>query len=270
MAKRNEVTQVVSRETALRRVLDEQEKFEKQRSTRFGRGAERLTAPIGGALARIVPPAVVRAALRQADSIAGLTVPREITSHSTDDIDACDAAALRVQAWAQGSNAVTGGLSGWFGAIGVTADIPSTIGFAARTVRATGAAYGFLSNSEEERAFRLMVLEVATTSAQKGRAETLESLNILARHLSTPEGRMILEKGGGWVSEKIVERIARQLGISLAQRKAGQAVPLVGGVVAAVVNASFQADVARAARYAYRQRWLMERRLLPAPEGRAS
>jgi hypothetical protein len=31
------------------------------------------------------------------------------------------------------------------------------------------------------------------------------------------------------------------------------------------VNASFQADVSHAARYAYRQRWLLERHALPAP-----
>ena len=43
------------------------------------------------------------------------------------------------------------------------------------------------------------------------------------------------------------------------------AAPPVGGVVAASVNASFQTDVSRAARYAYRQRWLMARQLLPGP-----
>ena len=42
--------------------------------------------------------------------------------------------------------------------------------------------------------------------------------------------------------------------------------PILGIAVAAVVNASFQTDVARAARYGYRQRWLMARRLLPSAE----
>ncbi|MDJ0626917.1 MAG: EcsC family protein [Rhodobacter sp.] len=251
---------------AVRKALREQEAFEDRRATRLGQGAERLTAPFGGVLARLVPPGVVRRALRQADWAAGLTVPDEITSHDLADIAACDRAALRVQAWAQGTNAATGGAAGWFGAAGLAVDVPATIALAARNVRATGAAYGFPGDSEAERAFRLMVLEVATSLASDKRKETIESLNDLARELSSPEAKVILDTGGRWVTEKVVERIARQLGISLAARKAGQIVPVVGGLVAATVNASFQADVARAARYAYRQRWLIERKALPAPE----
>ncbi|MDJ0827529.1 MAG: EcsC family protein [Rhodobacter sp.] len=251
---------------AVKKALREQFEFEGRRATYLGQGAERLTAPFGGMIARMIPPGVVRQALRQADWVAGLTVPEEITSHDVADIAACDRAALRVQAWAQGTNAATGGAAGWFGAAGLAVDVPATIALAARNVRATGAAYGFLGDGEAEQAFRLMVLEVATSLASDKRKETVDSLNDLARELSSPEAKVILDKGGRWVTEKIVERIARQLGISLAARKAGQIVPIVGGLVAATVNASFQADVARAARYAYRQRWLIERRMLPAPE----
>ncbi|WP_216665560.1 EcsC family protein [Pseudoruegeria sp. HB172150] len=250
----------------IRKVIRDQEEFEKRRASRLGSGAERLTAPFGGLIARIIPPAVVRHALRQADMAAGLTVPREVTAHDLNDITACDRVALRVQAWAQGTNAATGGAAGWFGAAGLAVDVPATIALAARNVRATGAAYGFVKDDESERVFRLMVLEVATSMASDRRQETLDSLNGLARELARPEARIILEQGGRWVTEKVVERITRQLGISLASRKAGQIVPIVGGAVGATVNASFQADVARAARYAYRQRWLIERKALPAPD----
>jgi len=246
--------------------IQKQQSYEGQRQTRFGRGAERLTAPLGSLMARMIPPGLIRKGLQAADRLAGLTLPTDAVGHDTDDLDACERAALRVQSWAAGSNAVTGGASGWFGAAGVTADIPATISLAARNVRATGAAYGFLSNSEEEQAFRLIVLEAATTTADRSRREALESVNEMAAWLNTPEGRLVLEKGGEWLSEKVVERIARQLGLNLAGRKAGQVVPVVGGVVAAVVNASFQTDVSRAARYAYRQRWLMSRRMITPPK----
>jgi len=251
---------------AVEKAIREQKAFEDQRATRLGRGAERITAPVSGLISRILPPGLVRKALRQADRVAGLTLPWEVTSHDIADIGACDRAALRVQAWAQGSSAATGGAAGWFGAAGLAVDVPATLGLAARNVRATGAAYGFVEDNEAEHAFRLMVLEVATSLASDRRAETVDGLNSLARELSTPEARIVLDEGGKWVTEKIVERITRQLGVSLGARKAGQVVPIVGGVVAATVNASFQADVARAARYAYRQRWLMERLALPAPE----
>jgi hypothetical protein len=251
---------------AVREALRTQREFESRRASRLGRGAERLTAPFGGLLARMIPPRLVAEALRQADRVAGLRLPGEVTGHDRDDIAACDRAALRVQAWAQGSNAATGGAAGWFGAAGLAVDVPATVALAARNVRATGEVYGFGGDDPAEQAFRLMVLEVATAMASERRQETLEGLNALARELTRPGARVVLEEGGRWVTEKIVERIARQLGLSLAARKAGQVVPVVGGVVAATVNASFQADVARAARYAYRQRWLMARKALPAPE----
>lgn len=250
----------------IEKALADQRAFEDRRATMMGQGAERLTGPISGWIARLIPAGAMRAALRGADRAAGLTLPSELTGHDVSDLAACDKAALRVQAWSQGTNAASGGLAGWFGGAGLTVDIPATIGLAARNVRATGAAYGFFKDSPEERAFRLMVLEVATSMASGRRSESLKNLNDLAAALSSPEARYVLAKGGDWVTDKVVERIARQLGLSLASRKAGQLVPIIGGAVAAMVNASFQVDVARAARYAYRQRWLMERKLLPAPE----
>lgn len=245
-------------------VLKRQDAYERQRQSRFGRGAERVTAPIGSLFGRMLPPELVRRGLDAADRVAGLTLPSDLTGHDTSDLAACESAALRVQGWAAGTNAVTGGAAGWFGAAGMTVDIPATISLAARNVRATGLVYGFAEDHADERAFRLMVLEAATARADAGRAETLKNLNTMAGWLATPHGRIVLEKGGEWVADKVVERIARQVGVSLAGRKAGQMVPIVGGAVAAVVNASFQTDVSRAARYAYRQRWLMARRLIPA------
>lgn len=250
----------------IERVLDEQKAFENRRTTRLGRGAERLTAPVGGVLAQMIPPGVVRMALRQADHVAGLTIPASLQSHDPDDIAACDAAALRVQAWAQGANAATGSAAGWFGAAGLTADLPATIALAARNVRATGVVYGFTEDNDAERVFRLMVLDAATALASEQRQNTLISLNDLARQLNAPEMQYVLRTGGEWMVEKVVERVARQLGFNLAGQKIGQIVPVIGAVVAAAVNASFQVDVARAARYAYRQRWLIARSALPSPE----
>ncbi|MEM1386968.1 MAG: EcsC family protein [Pseudomonadota bacterium] len=251
---------------AIKSAIERQRAFEDRRATRLGRGAEGLTAPLAGLLSRLIPPALARQALHQADWAAGLTVPQEITGHDVQSIAACDKAAMRVQAWAQGSNAATGGAAGWFGAAGLALDVPATIALAARNVRATGAAYGFVEDDENERTFRLMVLEVATALATDRRADSIENLNALAREMNRPEVRMVLDHGAKWMTEKVIERLARQLGLSLAGRKAGQVIPVLGSAVGATVNASFQVDVSRAARYAYRQRWLMARQALPAPE----
>ncbi len=252
---------------AVAEALRAQKAYENSRRTRLGRGAERLTRPLGSAVARAVPPEMVRAALRTADRVAGATLAD--LEHDPADLAACEAAARRVQAWASGGNAASGFAAGWFGAAGMGADIPTTLALAARNVRATGLAYGIAGTGDDEAAFRLMVLEVATSQGDAGRRATLAELNRAAQWLASPGGRLVLEKGGEWVSEKIVERLARQLGASFAGRKAGQVVPVLGGAVAAVVNASFQTDVSRAARYAYRQRWLMARRLIGGPSDEA-
>ena len=249
----------------LQEALARQRAFEERKPTRLGRGAERLTAPLGSFVGRFVPPGLVRQGLSMADRAAGYTIPAALSGHSVEDLEACERAAKQVQGWAVGANAGTGGAAGFFGAAGMAADIPATIALAARNVRATGAAYGFEGDSDEERAWRLVILQAATARADQGRDDTLAQLSDMAAWLASPEGRIVMERGGQWVTDTVIERIARQLGFSLAGRGAGRVVPVVGGVVAATVNASFQTDVSRAARYGYRMRWLMHRRLLEGP-----
>ncbi|MEM9851593.1 MAG: EcsC family protein, partial [Pseudomonadota bacterium] len=148
-----------------------QEAFEARRRTRLGAGAEALTAPLGAVVGKIVPAEWVLSGLAASDSAAGWTLPA--MTHNTDDLGACSAAALGVQGWAQGLNAGSGFAAGLAGGAGLAVDVPATLALAARNVRATGAAYGFDRDTEEERAFRLMVLEVATTQAGAARQETV-------------------------------------------------------------------------------------------------
>ena len=250
---------------AIDRVLAEQRVFEQQRATRLGRGVEAATAPIGELARRLVPPALVRTALDGADRAAGLTLPSHVTGHDVNDVAACDAAAIRAQGWAMGMNAATGAGAGLFGGVGLTVDIPGSIAIAARNVRATGLAYGFAGDSAEERAFRLAILELAATGGLDGRADAIARVNRMAKVLGGLGGEGA-QDGIEWALDKVVERATRALGLNLARRKAAQIVPVVSAAIGAAVNASFQTDVARAARYAYRQRWLATRQMLPAPE----
>ncbi len=244
-------------------VLSEQRAFEARRSTVLGRGTEKITEPLGRAAASVVPQSAMRKALEAADTAAGrLMFGRDI---NTEDIEAADQAALRVQAWAVGTNAASGGAAGWFGGAGMTVDIPATIVLAARNVRATGIAYGFDGASDEERAFRLAILELASAAALEKRQASLARVNQMAGVLSGGKADPMRDMGE-WVVQKAVERVSRELGTALLRRKAAQVIPLAGALIAASINASFQTDVSRAARYAYRNRWLMHRRYLEPPE----
>lgn len=260
-------TNVVRRaDRSLREAIDEavraQRAFEARRASVLGRGAEKLTEPVGKLAGRLVPPEMVQRALESADRVAGHTLFSG--ARDANDLAACEAAALRVQGWAAGANAASGGAAGWFGGAGMALDIPATILLAARNVRATGLAFGFDGAGEGEAVFRLAVLELASTAAFEKREGALARVNRMAGILSG--GRVDpVRDTAEWVVQKTVERVSRELGTSLVRRKAAQVVPVAGALIAATVNASFQTDVARAARYAYRQRWLMTRQYLEPP-----
>jgi len=249
---------------AVAEAIDRQGAYERRRPTRLGRGVEALTSRLGPVLSKVIPPEWVLRALEMSDHAAGWTVPKMDHDHNT--LEDCHAAALRVQGWAQGLNASSGFTAGVWGGPGLAVDIPATLVLAARSVRATGVAYGFDGDNADERTLRLMVLEVATVMASDAREETLGRFNRAVRRLNDPALSAVAETGIDHMMSTVVEKVARQLGVSLAGRKFGQIVPVAGGLFGAVVNASFQADVARAARYAYEKRWLMARQMLEAPD----
>ena len=102
----------------IREAINSNRKYEEQRSTVLGKGSEALTGPLGGMIAKLVGPDALRRAMSAADSMAGSTLRASLSSHDSQDIAACNTAALRVQAWAQGSNAATGADRGTVDAAG--------------------------------------------------------------------------------------------------------------------------------------------------------
>lgn len=242
--------------------MDAQRAFERQRATLLGRGAEKVTDPIGRAASVLLPTSAVQRALELADTAAGVMI--FTPGARADDLDAAEQAALRVQAWAVGTNAASGGAAGWFGGAGMSIDIPATVVLAARNVRATGMAFGFNDENDQERAFRLAILELASVAAFDRRQASLAQINRMAGVMSGGKVNPLRDTAD-WVVQKAVERVAREVGSAMLRRKAAQIVPVAGALIAASVNASFQTDVSRAARYAYRQRWLMTRKYLEPP-----
>ena len=61
---------------------------------------------------------------------------------------------------------------------------------------------------------------------------------------------------GSGLLQQEARRAAETLGVNLSVRKMAQVAPVVGAAVGASVNAAFQNDVATAARFAFRARWL--------------
>ena len=201
--------------------------YEARELSLFGAGTEALTGRVGRGLGRVIGAHRLERALESADEAAAGLVGS--VNRDADDLDACEAAALRVQALAQTANAATGVTAGVLGPAGVTADFAVTLTLAMRTVRATAACYGFAADdTREERAFRLLVLEAATATNASERDDVLARLRATATSLETPETSLRADDVH-WVGEKAADRVARQVAFALAGRSIGRWVPLVRG-----------------------------------------
>ena len=154
--------------------------------------------------------------------------------------------------------AVTGGgAAGAFGALGLAIDVPATITLALRTARLTGLCYGFGADTVAERVYILDILQLAGANSQTEKREAIARLAKERREIPPDAWKNIVQlTGSSSGTLAATQKAAHVLGVNLSTRKLGQLAPIVGAAVGAGVNAAFQNDVARAARFAYRARWL--------------
>ncbi|MGB3711613.1 MAG: EcsC family protein [Erythrobacter sp.] len=219
----------------------------------LGRGIERLTNPVGKALAGMLPKSMVESVLKGLDK--AMTMPELVTfDHDTSDIASAQRAAENVERYARTINASSGAAAGLGGALTASADIPATIAIALRAIRDTGRAYGFDGEGERERLFRLQVLEIAALDSHEEKIDRLDALE--ADIDETGALAPIDTSSIAPVIDQVVERVSRAIAFASVRRRAGMVIPLVGSAVGGFVNAQFQRDVARAARYAFQARRL--------------
>ncbi len=244
-------------DSTLARVLEEQDVYRAAPPAAFPRAVRKFARPVSFLTNRLIPVEAIEMALKGADWAASASIRKAAISHDFSDLEACEEAAAEVRRWALGYAVTGGGAAGAFGAIGLAVDIPATITLALRTARLTGLAYGFGGGSPAERVFILDILQLAGANS---RAEKAEALARLERDQSdiSPEswGKIVRLTGQTAGAQATVHRVATALGVNLSARKLAQLAPVVGAAVGASVNAAFQNDVARAARHAYRERWI--------------
>ena len=231
----------------------QQQAFRTSKPSLIGRGFEKITNPVGGAVAGLVPNSLVRGVLQGMDRAIG--TPQLIKfDHDLTDLKACHDSAERVAIATRAISGTTGAASGIGGILTMGLDIPATIALALRCIRDTGRAYGYDGKGARERLFRLQVLELASLNDRDQKAERIAVLEagIAAdgslTEISTDDIEPIIEQA--------VERVSRALAIALFRRRVGAVVPLVGSVIGGAVNVSFQGDVGEAARFAFQERRL--------------
>ena len=244
-------------ETTLAEILAEQDAYRAAPPPALPRMMRSVARPVSALTNRLIPPEAVEAALISADWVASATIRQAALSHDFSDLPACEAAATDVRRWAIGYAATGGGAAGAFGAFGLAVDIPTTITLALRTARLTGLCYGFGGGETAERIFILDILQLAGANSSREKAEILARLGRDRQEMDPATWTNIVRLTGQAAgTHAAVRRVAATLGVNLSARKIGQLAPLIGAAVGAGVGASFQNDVALAARHAYRERWL--------------
>ena len=238
-------------------VLREQDAFRAARPSVLPRAVRSVAGPIEYLTHRLIPPEAIEAAIRGADWAAAQSIRTAAMTHDFTDLEACDAAAGELRRWALGFAVTGGGAAGAFGALGLAIDVPATVALALRTTRLTGLCYGFGADTEAERTYILDTLQLAGANSKDERDAAIARLAEQRGAIGVKEWQKIARLTGQTTgSVAAIQRVATSLGVNLSTRKVAQLAPFVGAAVGASVNAAFQNDVAAAARYAYRARWL--------------
>ena len=241
----------------LNRVLAEQDEYRGSAPAALPRLMRSFSKPVGLLTHRLIPSEAIELAIRGADWAASSSIRKAAVQHDFSDLEACEDAVADVRRWALGYAATGGGAAGAFGALGLAVDVPATIALALRTVRLTGLCYGFGGDSEAERVYILDVLSLAGANSLEEKGEAMERL-AKERGAFDPEGWQKIVKLTGQTTGTLAatRRVATVLGVNLSTRKVAQVTPIIGAAVGAGVNVAFQNDVAAAARFGYRARWL--------------
>lgn len=156
-----------------------------------------------------------------------------------------------------------GGAPGVGLVVGVmAADAAAVLVAANRSIAHTAAYYGYDLAHPDERLFAVAVLSMGT-AAQGGKAAAYVEINKLVQALARRATWQQLREN---VVTRVIEKVFTRLGFRITQRKLGQAVPVVGTLIGAGMNARLLSSITDDADHIYRERFLRERYgLTPAP-----
>lgn len=137
----------------------------------------------------------------------------------------------------------------------LAADAVAVLVGANRAVAHVAAYYGYDVRQPEERLIALGVLGLGTAIGASKAAAYIQ-LNKLVQQLARRAAWQQLRKSA---VTKVVEQVFLRLGVRLTQRKLGQAVPVLGVVIGAGLNATLLRTIVDDAEHVYRERYLRDR-----------
>jgi hypothetical protein len=225
-----------------------------------------LDIPVAGA----VIAGVTQGAVSIANDAAQWTVRREaiLASFPADhavtsldqvaglDLRVVDAAIGRLDVKYRALAVVEGAAVGSAGAAGIVVDIPALMVWALRAVGEYATYCGFDTRLQHERLYAMEVLSFASSSGTAKRAALMELQKVATEVAKRATWRQLQDRA----VVRALQEVAKAVGIRLTKAKLAQAVPVMGGAVAAGFNTWYLKQVCDAAYHLYRGRFL-ERKL---------
>lgn len=136
------------------------------------------------------------------------------------------------------------------------ADIATLLIACSRVIAHDALYYGYDPRDPAEEIFMMQVIGLGLAVTPSAKAVAYQQLAILTRSLAT---NMAWRQLNQQTLVKVAQRFAAQFGQKLTKKKLGQFVPVAGVGIGAALNWKMVDDVASAAYWAYRERFLYEK-----------
>lgn len=151
---------------------------------------------------------------------------------------------------------VEGAAAGALGLPGIPLDLVALISMNLRAIGEYATYYGFNIHLQAERLFAMNILGLASSPTDASKGLAMAQLVRIAQDVAKKRTWKELEKHA---FVKVIQQIAKALGVRLTKAKLAQVLPATGAVVGGGFNAYFTSKVCDAAYYLYRERFLAEK-----------
>lgn len=142
------------------------------------------------------------------------------------------------------------------------ADAVAVLAASSRVTAEIAAYYGYDAELPQERLYAAGALGVGLAS-QTGKAAAYQELNKLVQSLARRKTWEVLNQN---VMTGVIRSVFERFGVRLTQRKLGQAVPVLGILLGAGLNATTLHGVAEGAEMVYRERFLSDKYGISVPD----
>jgi hypothetical protein len=139
----------------------------------------------------------------------------------------------------------------------MAADAAAVLGVCTRVVSHTSLYYGYDPSDPAEAIYQMGILNLGTAVTSSSRYAAFAELSTITQQLMRSAPWVTLNQH---VLVKIIDRFARLFGVRLTKTKLGQIVPVAGIAIGAGLNYFLVDQVADAAYWSYRERFINEKR----------